>query len=282
MDNFYSSETRYPGYEQDLDELARRHGSRFKSLIFTMHKENPVGQTIFHAACTQHTEASVRLESLAVYGYYYPSEDSVGNMGWPSKDLMDRYLMSVRFLDVKGRLFDDWTSTVFHNLTTLRLESIADQVRPTCEEFLDVLRASPRLCSLQLDSPLVNAIPSSNANPVTLNTLDLVWLKGSEPEFVRWLLNAIVSHAGGLTLVLERVRDQDRRVTLGLNPPPSMLDGVKILYLLGDCHHRALPRLETLALESVEIQSSDLFVYVIAASYHPAKDFRMLLRLHHR
>lgn len=251
--------------DQGLAELVGQHSGRFRSLILRV--DRALGQQVFYDACVQHTDASVKLELLAVTGEISALEGKPRDMNWPPKDQMDRYLVSVRRLYVKFRSFDDWSSAVFNNLTTLSLCWIEHQVAPTYQELLDMLRASPRLRILELSMFTAAAIPQRHTAPVHLENLQTLWLEGFRFQFVKWLLESIIPQQDGLTLALDDIAYAGYQ-SIGFELPFSIPDTVRDLYIRSS-HQTSFPidlsgllesskHLETLALQCVELEITEL------------------------
>ncbi|KAF8599514.1 hypothetical protein BDV93DRAFT_609233 [Ceratobasidium sp. AG-I] len=246
--------------EKNMAELTQRHIGRFESLVLRL--DNGFGQTLLHDACVQFTEASVKLESLAITGDPCTYNNDPTKVNWPPKDQMDKYMASVRTLYLEFRPFDDWTSTAFHNLTSLNLCWIGRHVAPTHRELRDVLRASPRLRHLRLSMFTVAAIPKRQTTPVKLEQLEVLWLESLPFQFVEWFLGSIVPQRDGLILTLNGVAYVNHQ-SIGFRLPFVIPDRVGTLYirssslitfpvdlsgLLGSS-----PRLETLALQGIKL-----------------------------
>lgn len=269
----------YPGREQDLDELLQRHSNRLRSLVVAGNGHG-AGWKAFRAACAQHTENSVRLESLGISATYDFPGEALSELGLLPKDQMDRYVKSVRNLYVICRLFDDWTSTAFHELTTLALKGIYGQISPTVEEFLNVLRASPRLRSLEIAGSLIKTVPESVNTQVTLDSLETLWLERTGTQFAKWLLNSIIPHEHRLDLVLDHVQKSG---TLGYNSTFGVPNIVRTLHILFG-HFRtckldlsglakSLNKLETLGLYGCKIKLKN------STAHHEVPDHSMLTTL---
>ncbi|KAF8599506.1 hypothetical protein BDV93DRAFT_609228 [Ceratobasidium sp. AG-I] len=266
--DLFSPNEHYYGRDQGPDELIACYSSRFRSLVFTTSNGYDVGWKILCTACDQHTETSVRLEVLAINASGGVHGNTFKNFSLPPKEQMDQYLKSVHTLYVMCRLFDDWTSTVFHNLTTLSLKFIKDKFYPTSEEFLDVLRASPRLCSLEVVGYLIHTPPDFVATPVTLDRLETLWLETTGNQFTKWLLNVIVPHQNGLNLTLANMWS---RVSFSNDLPFSIPDVVRTLYISSksnpECQlnlsglAKSLSRLESLAFKGIKIKPRSSTAY---------------------
>ncbi|KAF8599513.1 hypothetical protein BDV93DRAFT_590841 [Ceratobasidium sp. AG-I] len=226
---YFRSLNNYYGFcEKGLAELVGCHSGRFKSLV--LRSDCTFGQKLFHDACVQYTESSVKLETLAIIAETKLLSQTLREKNRPPKDQMDRYLTSVRNLYMRFGSFDDWTSSVFHNLTTLSLCSISNTVAPTHEELLGVLIASPRLRSLQLSMFTTSTIPNCHSAPVTLGELEILWLDGLRFQFVEWFLGSIVPQRDDLILILDDIAYADHP-SIGLRLPFSIPERVGTLYI---------------------------------------------------
>ncbi|KAF8599504.1 hypothetical protein BDV93DRAFT_298326, partial [Ceratobasidium sp. AG-I] len=244
------------GTEGDLDRQFEAHTTQFKSLVFSSGTGYNIGEKIFHAACAQYTEASVKLEFLAITTYN-GERKSPRMLELPPKDQMDRYLKSVRTLYVRFRLFDDWTSTVFQNLTTLSLQWLRAPHFPTYENLLGVLRASPGLRTLEIIGSCSIPAPQNDPPSVPMNGLKFLRLEKVSSQFTRWLLKATVPQEDRLALTLVDVWETPSLVSLGFDLPSPRSDRTTALYIVSRASARCnldlfgllqtLPRLETLA-----------------------------------